>query len=137
MKIFMNKESTTAASSGSRKYKNDIIFIVSLLLLVSIAALAMFLFKTVGDTVTVTVDGQLFGEYPLNEDRTVEIKNGDGYNLLVIEDGKAHVARASCPDGICSAHRPVGYNGESIICLPNKVVVEIRAKDQNQPDIIT
>lgn len=139
MKTHMNKdkEISTAASNGSRKFKNDIIFIVSLLLIIAIAALSMLMLRTVGDTVRVTVDGQLFGEYSLNEDRTVEIKSGDGYNILVIEDGKAHVSRASCPDGICAAHRPVGHNGESIICLPNKVVVEVRAQDRNQPDIIT
>ena len=131
-----NKEISTVESNGSRKFKNDIIFISSLLLIISIAASAMLLSRTVGDTVRVTVDGQLFGEYPLNEDKTVEIKSGDGYNILVIEDSKAQVSRASCPDGICAAHRPVGHNGESIICLPNKVVVEVRTKDKNQPDII-
>ena len=139
MKTNMNKEKefSTTESNGSRKFKNDIIFIGSLLLIISIAALAMLLSRTEGDTVTVTVDGQLFGEYSLNENKTVEIKSGNGYNILVIEDGRAIIASASCPDGICAAHRPVGHNGESIICLPNKVVVEVRAQDKNQPDIIT
>ena len=62
--------------------------------------------------------------------------NGEGYNLLVIEGGKAFVKSASCPDGICSSHRAVSKDGESIICLPNKVVIEIRARGQEQPDII-
>ena len=128
--------SKPAASSGGQKIKNDLIFITALLLLVALAAAALFVFRSVGDTVIVTVDGQSYGQYSLNENRTVEIKNGNGYNLLVIEDGQAYVARASCPDGICSAHRPIRHNGESIICLPNKVVVEVRTTDQNQPDIV-
>ena len=119
------------------KTRNDIIFIAAILLTVLIAALVLFLLKTPGDTVIVTVDGKPFGEYPLNEDRTVEIKNGNGYNILVIENGKAYVKSASCPDGICSSHRPIGSNGESIICLPNKVVIEIRTSNGKQPDIIT
>jgi hypothetical protein len=86
--------------------------------------------------VVVTVDGQLFGEYSLREDRTLEIRSGDGYNLLVVEGGYAYVRSASCPDGICAAHRPVSHEGESIICLPNKVVVEIRSVGGDQPDII-
>ena len=57
-------------------------------------------------------------------------------NILVIENGKAYVNQASCPDGICSSHRPIGNDGESIICLPNKVVVEIRTSDKNRPDVI-
>ena len=61
----------------------------------------------------------------------------NGTNLLVIQDGYAWVAEASCPDGICSSHRPICHDGESIICLPNKVVIEIHRSSQNQPDIIT
>lgn len=129
------KESSSVWTVGY-KVKNDIVLILALLLLVSAAALGSLLFRSEGDTVVVTVDGHAFGEYSLNEDRTVEIKNGDGYNLLVIEGGEARVESASCPDGICAAHRPVRHNGQSIICLPNKVVVEIRTANKSQPDII-
>lgn len=135
------KEAEPGDLRTGRKTKNDIIFIAVLLLLVSVAALVMFLFRTRGDRVIVTVDGQFWGEYSLNEDRTVEIRNGDGngdgYNLLIIEGGTAYVKQASCPDGICSSHRPIQYDGECIICLPNKVVVEIRALRKDQPDIIS
>lgn len=126
-----------AAKSGGRKNINDVILIVALLALAGIAALALFLFRTEGDTVTVSVDGKLFGEYPLGVDNRVEIRNGEGYNLLVIKDGTAYVEQASCPDGICSSHRPIKHDGESIICLPNKVVVEVRTQNDGGPDIVT
>ena len=132
-----NNNNDSGGHIPAGKTRNDIIFIAAILLTVLIAALVLFLLKTPGDTVIVTVDGKPFGEYPLNENRTVEIKNGNGYNILVIENGKAYVKSASCPDGICSSHRPIGSNGESIICLPNKVVIEIRTSNGKQPDIIT
>ena len=135
----MSKENEPkpGASRAGRKAKNDILFISVLLILISVTALVMVLSRKTGDMVVVTVNGQPWGEYSLNEDRTVEIRNGDGYNLLIIEGGKAYVKQASCPDGICSSHRPIEYDGESIICLPNKVVVEIRTENKNRPDIIT
>ncbi|HHW45603.1 MAG TPA: NusG domain II-containing protein [Clostridiales bacterium] len=77
-----------------------------------------------GNTVLVTVDKQEYGRYPLSEDRTVEIK-GIGTNLLVIENGSAYVKSADCPDKICVNHKPISESGEAIVCLPNKVVVEI------------
>lgn len=123
-------------NTAARKGRNDVLFTLCLLLAAGLAALALFLFRTPGDTVTVTVDGVLFGTYSLSENRTVEIRSGDGYNLLVIGDGKAFIQKASCPDGICAAHRPIHHEGESIICLPNKVVVEVHAQDGDQPDII-
>lgn len=131
-----NAQLGSAACCGRKKLKNDVILIVTLLLVVGLAALVSFLLRSEGDTVVVTVDGQLFGEYSLREDRTLEIRSGDGYNLLVVEGGYAYVRSASCPDGICAAHRPVSHEGESIICLPNKVVVEIRSVGGDQPDII-
>ncbi|MBE6631791.1 MAG: NusG domain II-containing protein [Ruminococcaceae bacterium] len=123
-------------SSSLRQKRNDIIFVAIILLAVLAAALVMLLLRTSGDKVIVSIDGKLFGEYSLNENRSVEIKTDEGYNLLIIEDGKAYVKEASCPDGICSSHRPISYGGESIICLPNKVVVEIRTDSKDIPDVI-
>ena len=59
-------------------------------------------------------------------DRVEDIHTGkDGLNRLVIKDGKAWVETASCPDGICAAHKPIHREGESIVCLPNKVVITV------------
>lgn len=128
------------AHSGGRKFRNDIIFIGVLLAAVALIGLAFFFFRGEGDTVTVEVDGKLFGTYALSEDRTVEIrtgKDGEELNLLVIKDGKAYVETATCPDGICAAHKPVSREGESIVCLPHRVVITIRtAKDEQKPDIV-
>ena len=118
------------------RVRNDIIFI-AVLLAVIIAAGSLYIFlRGEGDTVTVTVGGALFGEYPLSVDRAVEIKNGESLNLLIIEGGKARVEHASCPDGICVSHKPISRDGESIICLPNEVVVTVRKNIEDAPDII-
>ena len=127
----MNKQTTTV------RRRHDILFIAVLLFLCAAAALGLYVFRENGDTVTVSIDGQLYAEYPLTEDRVVELISDGGFNRLVIEDGYAYVEEASCPDGICSSHRPISHNGESIICLPNKVVIEIHRREQNQPDIIS
>ena len=127
----MNKQTTTV------RRRHDILFIAVLLFLCAVAALGLYVFREDGDTVTVSIDGQLYAEYPLTEDRVVELISDGGFNRLIIEDGYAYVEEASCPDGICSSHRPIGHNGESIICLPNKVVIEIHRREQNQPDIIS
>ena len=121
---------------GMLRLKNDLVLIAAILGVVLLAGLALLLFQSEGDTATVLLDGEIYAEYSLLEDREVEIQNGDGYNLLVIEGGKAFVKSASCPDGICVAHRPIEHNGESIVCLPNKMVVEIHTKTSDQPDII-
>lgn len=129
-----------SAQSGGRKFRNDLIFITVLLAAAALAGLAFLLLRGDGDTVTVTVDGQPYGTYPLAEDRTVDIRTGEQeeeLNRLVIRDGKARVETATCPDGICAAHKPISRDGESIVCLPHKVVITVhRAEQGSEPDVV-
>jgi hypothetical protein len=60
--------------------------------------------------------------------------NKNNENVLVMEDGVAFVEKANCRDKICVEHKPVSQKGESIICLPHKVVIEI-ISDNNENDI--
>ena len=66
-------------------------------------------------------------------DQTVEI---DGTNRLVIKDGAARMEWADCPDQICVNHRAVSRNGESIICLPNQVVVTVVSSEESDVDAV-
>ena len=136
----MNAEKKPTALCGGRKFKNDLIFIVALLLAFSLIGLAFYFFRGEGDTVTVEVDGKVYGVYSLTEDRTVEIRTGEHeeeLNRLVIKDGKAFVEAATCPDGICAAHKPILREGESIVCLPHKVVITVRQSDSSgAPDVV-
>ena len=134
-----NNPSSTA-KSGGRKLRNDIIFISALLAVLICLGLGFYFLRPAGDVAVVTVDGEIYGTYPLDTDVVVEIRTGEGgeqLNRLVIKDGKAYVETASCPDGICSGHKPVYRKGESIVCLPHKVVVTVKsAEAQDQPDIV-
>ena len=136
----MKEKTTPTAKNGGRLFRNDIIFIAALLLIVSALGLCFYLFRGEGDTVVVTVDKKEFGRYPLSEDTVVEIRTGkDGaeLNRLVIKDGRAYVETATCPDGICADHKPISREGESIVCLPHKVVITIDSTETNEePDII-
>lgn len=123
----------------NRKHRNDVIFIAVLLLMVSLIGAAFFFLRGEGDTVTVSVDGKHYGTYPLHTDLTLSIctgENGEEENLLVIRDGKAYVESATCPDGICAAHKPISREGESIVCLPHRVVITVQTSDGEEPDII-
>ncbi|MBQ9748599.1 MAG: NusG domain II-containing protein [Clostridia bacterium] len=122
--------------SDNRRRKNDVILAIALLLAVTVLGSCYFLFRGEGDTVRVTVGRELFGTYSLDTDRVVEIRTGDALNILVIRDGRAYMETASCPDGICTAHRPISRDGESIVCLPNRVVVTVLATREDAPDIV-
>ena len=123
--------------STKKHNRNDIIFIVALLLIATFGALYLFVFRDGGNTVKVTVDGKTYGVYSLNENITEDIHTGNGnLNRLVIRDGKAYMETATCPDGICVSHKPIFRDGESIVYLPNKVVVTVTTTDTDSPDVV-
>ena len=47
------------------------------------------------------------------------------YNLISVADGTVIMEAADCKDQICVRHKPISSKGESIICLPHRLVVEI------------
>ncbi len=115
------------------KHKNDIILFVCLLAVALIAYFAFTQARTEGATVLVTVDGEKIAEYPLSENTEIRIGDSDCGNTLVIKDGKAHIKNASCPDKICERNE-IHYNGESIVCLPNKTVISVKSADEAPHD---
>ncbi len=119
-----------------KKYSLDIV-VVSVLLLISLLILGfVLLLRTDGETVTVEVDGVTVGEYSLSVDAVYELNNGT--NTLVIEDGKAYMKNTACPDHTCEKTGKIYRTGETIVCLPNKIIVKVNGKAQdNDVDIVS
>ena len=128
------------AKSAGRPFKNDVILIVSLLLILALCATLFYGFQTDGDSVTVMVNGQLFGTYSLSENISVEIRTGENneqINVLTIENGKAFMSYANCNGGDCIAHEPIHRNNETIACAPHRVSFIISTSNSDDsPDII-
>lgn len=116
--------------------KNDLIFIGVIL---GIAAL-IFLFRLfAGDEqaeyVMVRKNGEVVETYDLREDRVVKLN--DGSNTMEIKQGKVKMTEADCPDKLCVHQRAISKNNESIICLPNQIVLQIVSQDESGLDAVT
>ena len=110
--------------------KKDLILAGAVLLLAGILALALRLPKTEnGNTIKVTVDGEVYGTYSLAENQT-----GHGTNVLVIENGSAHMEEADCPDGYCKRQGTISRVNETIVCLPHKLVAEVESDGSTTDD---
>lgn len=73
------------------------------------------------EKIRITVDGAVFGEYSLDEDQEIAIGKT---NVCRIENGKVKMISADCPDKLCMKQKAVDASGGTIVCLPNKVVIE-------------
>ena len=86
-----------------------------------------------GGTVEVQVDREVIANYPLNRNKEVDL-DYNGHNLLVIKDGKASVTDADCPDRLCVQQRSISRSGETIVCLPHKIVVKVIQGEESEFD---
>ena len=98
-------------------------------------AVQRLFFASEGERITVTQNGKAVGSYSLREDDMLTFTDeAGGKNVLVIRDGKAYMQEADCPDGLCVRQRAISKKGESIICLPHKLAVEVTAGDEAETD---
>lgn len=89
-----------------------------------------------GSEVRIEVDGRLKYTFPLNADRTVELRGVIGSTTVEIKRGKVRIKDAPCTNKIC-IHEGWIERG-SIVCLPNKVVVIVSDPDKNRgPDAVS
>lgn len=105
--------------------RNDFILIAAIILVAIMSFLIFKLTQKNGVRVAVSVDGNTIAEYSLDKDLNKDIITEYGKNILVIKNGEAYISEADCPDKICVGHRAVSKTGESIVCLPHKLVVSI------------
>lgn len=133
----MDKNSKKALSHPLWK-RGDFFLLLGALLLAAILFALFILFRTEGARAVVTLDGAEYGSYPLSEDRTVEIRQADGTvtNRLIIQDGRARMEWAACPDQICIEQGEISRQGQSIVCLPGRVAVEITGGEESGPDAV-
>ena len=95
----------------------------------AVLGLVLWLFAPAGKRVQVTVDGQVTMTLPLDTDTAVTIRGTVNENTLTIADGAARMTAAGCPDGLCVHHGAISRGGESIVCLPNRIVVTVVGGD--------
>ena len=97
----------------------DILLIVGILILAVAGLFAWKKLKKPGAYVDILIDGTSVKTLQLDKDASYEVMQEAGVNTVVVQD-------ADCPDKICEKHRAINRTGETIICLPHKLVVEIK-----------
>ena len=117
----------------NKQRRGDLLLLLGIFVLVAALALGYGLTRREGAYVAVLQQGTELARYSLAQDRQIPIGES---NLLVIEGGKAKMLRANCPDQICVEHRPVSKVGQTIVCLPNQIVVKVVADNQSGPDMV-
>ena len=124
-------------NTRKRFSKRDALLLVAAALVITIVFVIFRFFSGgAGSTVNVTVNGEDYGTYSLNEDQEIDIKiDGKVTNVLVIRNHEADMTEADCPDQLCVHQKAISKDHETIVCLPNQVVAEVKnPKENNELD---
>lgn len=121
----------------------DIIIII-LVVITSMVTLGIFQMTTKGNYdekyIEISVDGEIIETIVLDENTGAEpftIKTELGTNVIEIANDSAAIIQADCPDELCVKDGSISEPGEIVVCLPHKVVIEIKGKSSSEVDDIS
>ena len=107
--------------------KRDLILAAAILLI----AAALFGFNYISHkkpavTAQITVDGKVVETLDLSRDTELTVTGANkGTNHLIVRDGEIWCSEASCPDKVCVHEGKKHLSSDTIVCLPNKMIVTI------------
>ena len=108
----------------------DIILAVILVIAGFVMSFALASGDSEAERVTATVNGELYGFYDLSEDQDITVEQNGHKNVFRIKGGSVHMIEADCHGHDCIRQGRISKSGQTIVCLPNKLVLEITGGEQ-------
>ncbi len=109
-----------------KKHRNDLLLTGAILLAALLFFFGSLLFRKPGGTAVVEQDGRVLYRLSLSEDCEVLAGTPEtGYNRIVVAEGKVYVSEADCMDQICVRKGKIHASGDTIVCLPHRLVITV------------
>lgn len=118
--------------------KTDRRVLAIILVLAGLVALVFYLPRSEEQASTylsIQVDGEEVDRIDLVEENiglVYEVPSDLGENTIRITEEGATMVHASCPDQHCIHMAPISQEGETIICLPHRLVLEVKGAGDDQ-----
>lgn len=109
---------------------DSILFLIIVLVGVLLLGIYLFYPRKEAAQMIVTMDGKEYCSASLATNQTIPIEeDGATINVITIEDGEVYMSDATCPDQLCIKQGHKSKDGETIVCLPHRVVVTVLSED--------
>ena len=96
-------------------------------IIISVSAIFFAPRSAAADEVVVSLDGEVYGTYNLEENLEVEIHSDEGNNILEIKNGQVRMKESDCPGGDCLRQAPINAeSGGLILCLPHRLSIKVQ-----------
>jgi len=115
----------------------DVAVLCTLVILSGLTLFYAHPFKSKAKRIWISEGGKTIGYYNLNENREIRVKGPLGISVVRIHNGKAAIVKAPCPNKTCMKMGPIPDRGRLMICIPNRLVVEIKGTSKGKTDAVT
>ncbi len=115
--------------------KRDIVLAAVLLILGVTGVLIVKYGLKSGNTADVYIDDKLVQTIDLSVDDEYTFQTDKGSNTVEVRNGAVSMKSADCPDKVCVRMGTKNRNGETITCLPHKLVIEVHGGQEQEVDI--
>lgn len=123
---------------GTKPFKLfDLIVLGVIIALVVALLLVLFLPKEEGSSVEIYRSGKLIGEFKMSDYSETSLVKQYGSLIVCITGDSVSVLESDCPDKCCVKQGEIRYDGESIICVPQEIVIKIVGGDKLEVEDIT
>ncbi|AYE34704.1 NusG domain II-containing protein [Clostridium septicum] len=88
----------------------------------------------------ITISGKLYKNINLSShkgEEIIEVNTKNGSNKIIIKDDKIGIYDADCPDKICMKPEFISSVGENLVCLPHRLMIEIKGVKEEEDMIIS
>lgn len=115
--------------------RNDVVLLLVLAVACVLGLVVLRISSGPGAQVEITVDDVSYGIYPLDKEQQIPVViDGVCVNVVSISNGQVFMKEADCPDQLCVRQHAISSARESIICLPNRVVVTVLGAEESEFD---
>ncbi|GIM29699.1 hypothetical protein CPJCM30710_23650 [Clostridium polyendosporum] len=122
--------------------KNDKVLLIIIITITVLSFLVLYFLKLGRDedkVAIIKVKGKVVQEIQLSrikEDTTLSVDGLIGKAMIEVNKDGVRIIDAPCKDKICIHMNWAKHHSDSIICIPNQVVIEINEKKENF-DVVT
>jgi hypothetical protein len=110
--------------------------LVILLGLFSLVSWELLHHRESGNHALIYEDGNQIADITLGSDQTIQVRGPLGISVIEVKNGKIRMAASPCPQQICVRMGQISKAHSSIVCVPNRIVIQIPA-DHDSLDAIT
>lgn len=110
--------------------KNDIKLIVVVFVVVILSIILLNIFKKNGSFAKVYYEDDLILTIDLSKDNNYKVDGYNGEVLIEVKDNKIRVEKENSPKHLCSKQGFIDSTMQTIVCLPNKIIIEIEGNKE-------